>query len=83
MNVIHQMQRTIAGHAAEIAALREGIHHLRCYLDLPKFSCGSPLDGYVNRNDVLLRLSETTHEADRAADEVGAAFNEAHAAKRA
>lgn len=76
------MQRTIAEQAAEIKALRDGIHRLRCYLDLPKFSCGSPLDGYVNRNDVLLRLGETTHEADRAADEVGAAFNAALEAKK-
>jgi hypothetical protein len=40
--------------------LVEGIHELRGYLNSAKFREGrGPLKGYVNVDDVLLRLAET------------------------
>jgi hypothetical protein len=44
----------------EVLHLVEGIHELRGYLNSAKFREGrGPLKGYVNVDDVLLRLAET------------------------
>lgn len=51
---------------AELAALEDGLTDLRRYLHSTKFA--APGDGYVNRDDVLLRLDEArSHALDAAA----------------
>jgi hypothetical protein len=58
---------------AELAAVLDGLNDLRAYLNSPKFRGSSDLRmGYVNVDDVLLRLNEATYAGvvayDRALD---------------
>lgn len=55
---------------AERDAILEGLNELRAYLNSPKFRSleARQLGNYVNVDDVLLRLNETTYAGVCAAD---------------
>jgi hypothetical protein len=64
MNYIKQLETKNRATEVELAALKAGITELIQYLNSPKFfpvsGPTSELDGYVNVNDVLRRLSEAS-----------------------
>ena len=66
MNYIKRLQRENKALKAELAGLREGLRHLRGYLDLPKYSNGNSL---VERNDIHLRLEDAESLAGERANE--------------
>ena len=63
MNYILQLQKQIENQNQAILAFKNGIQDLRNYLNSPKFNCGDRLDGYVNIQDVFLRLDEIKNQA--------------------
>jgi hypothetical protein len=69
MNHIHKLQAQVRALKHEQAALQQGITDLVAYITSSKFSCGDELDGYVNMQDVLNRLSDARRQANDAAAE--------------
>jgi hypothetical protein len=74
MNYIKRLQAQVRALQQEKLALRNGLNELESYLLSPKFSCGNELDGYVNVNDVLNRLSDTYDAANDVSVSYGAIY---------
>lgn len=60
---VRRMDRERREAQAELAALKESLYELKGYLNSPKFRSPSDRQGYVNVDDVLLRLDEGSYAA--------------------
>jgi hypothetical protein len=66
MSYIEILQTQCRALEAERATLASGLIELSQYLSSPKFFHGDSLDGYVQVNDVIRRLAETSIKASDA-----------------
>lgn len=57
-NYIHTLQAEVKRLEYIIEQNREIVNDLRRYLNSSKFHCGNELDGYVNVQDVISRLTD-------------------------
>jgi hypothetical protein len=72
---VRQLDSERRASQAEVRALRAGMLDLVAYLNSPKFHAPSDRMGYVNVNDVLLRMDEFSTAATVAADEAAQEVN--------
>ncbi len=63
MNYIKQLQTDLAVADATITEIAGDLHDLLAYVQSDKFRGGHELDGYVNVNDIVARLSPAISKA--------------------
>jgi len=62
MKYINRLEELVKHQSTQLALIDDGLYRLIQYLNSPKFTDESELQGYVNTKDVLLRIAEIQRE---------------------